>query len=91
MIPLLIILLILLFIALGFFTLLRILGEPKDEVFIDYYTYTCKPNIKKWLNVLFKALHFIFIKVTLKIAYSLPTFEFIWKSKEDSCKGVKNG
>lgn len=84
MIPLLITLLAVFSASLAFFTLLRILGESQDALFTQCYKYTCKPNFKKWVNMLFKVLHFIFIKAALKIAYSLPTFEFIWKSKENN-------
>ena len=92
MIFLLFVLVLFFMISFMFFYTLRVLGESEDELFEEFGTYNCKPNLKKWLNVVFKVLHFIFVKVPLTIVWSLPdlpSFEFIWKSEKDTYKETK--
>ena len=83
------ILLVLLIISLGTFVLLRLLGESKEELLKDFPNYECKPNLKKWANLTIKVIYYIYIKLPLKVAYMIPTFEFLWKAKEDNCKETK--
>ena len=66
----------------------RLDGTPK-EFMINELTYGCRPHFKKYINVVFKgvSIYTIFI---VKLAYLIPTFEFLWKAKQNNCKESKN-